>query len=74
MGLQNAFYIIAIVYMSFMFLVTVAVIVIAFVVKAKVDRARRMVRRKATALRELFEATSGFFGALRSFVRSPRVW
>jgi len=28
MGLQNAFYIIAIVYMSFMFLVTVAVIVV----------------------------------------------
>jgi hypothetical protein len=69
MELQNAFYIIAIIYMAFMFVVTWVVIIAALVVRSKIARVQRVARARARAAKDVSEAVLGFFRAARYIFR-----
>jgi cell division protein FtsL len=62
-GLQTAFYIIAIVFMSVMFLLIIALVAAVFVIRAKVNSIHDNIERKLSAATTIAEKSGELVGA-----------
>ena len=72
MGLQNAFYIIGIIYMAFMFLVTVTILIVLLVVKSKISRLQRKIQHKMDIARDASAGVLTFVRVFRSMMKNNR--
>jgi hypothetical protein len=67
-GLQEAFYIISIVFMGVMFVLVIALVVAVFVIRAKINRIHQMVESRVNTLTTLAEKGGELAGLAASRV------
>lgn len=67
-GLQEAFYIIAIVFMSVMFILVIALVIAVFVIRAKINKIHHMIDSKVNTLTTLAEKGGELAGLAASRV------
>jgi|GEM_PF-908545 len=67
-GLQEAFYIISIVYMSVMFILIIALVVSVFVIRSKINKIHQMIETRVNTLTTLAEKGGELAGLAASKV------
>jgi cell division protein FtsL len=67
-GLEEAFYIIAIVFMSVMFVLVIALVVAVFVIRAKINKIHHMIDSKVNTITSLAEKGGELAGLAASTV------
>jgi hypothetical protein len=67
--LQTAFYIIGIIYMSVMFLIMIALLVVALMIRSKINHMQRMIMKRVYAVRDTADHLASIIRAVRSVVR-----
>lgn len=70
--LQTAFYIIGIIYMSIMFLIMIALLVVALMIRSKINHIQRMVNKRINAVRDTAGHLVALMQAARSVLRGIR--
>lgn len=68
MDLQNAFYVLAIIYMSLMLLITIAAVIALFVIKHKINAIHRQIDEKINMITNLTHLGSDLVGAAKKAV------
>lgn len=69
MGLEEVFYLMAIIFMSIMFIVLIALVVAVFVIKHKVDLLQRQVEEKLHLITTIFHTGSEIVERVKSAVK-----
>lgn len=67
-GLQEAFYIISIVFMSIMFILIIALVVSVFVIRAKINKIHQMIESRVNTITALAEKGGELAGMAASRV------
>jgi len=67
-GLQEAFYIVALVYMGISLLILIGVIAAVFVIRAKIVSLENMVKEKVEAVASISSKAAGIVGKAAKFV------
>jgi ABC-type bacteriocin/lantibiotic exporter with double-glycine peptidase domain len=70
--LQTAFYIIGIIYMSIMFLIMVTLLIVALMIRAKINHMQRMINKRINAVRDTAGHLIAIIQAARSVLRGTR--
>lgn len=70
MELETAFYIIAIVYMGLMFILCIALLVVALIIKSKINKIQRMVDYRVDQVKSVGDKAIIVLDTLRYFIKS----
>jgi hypothetical protein len=70
MELETTFYIMAIVYMSLMFILFIALLIAVFVIKAKIDRLHAMVEERVDQAKSIATKATVGWKTLKYFIKS----
>jgi arginine exporter protein ArgO len=69
MDLQNAFYIIGIVFMGIIFLLMLGIFIAVLVIKSKINKVHRMIDQKIGAVRDVTDRASTIFRTIRDLAK-----
>lgn len=69
MSLEDTFYLMAIIYMSLMFVIFIALVVAVFVIKHKINMIHRQIEEKLHLVTSVFHAGSEIVGKVKSAVK-----
>jgi arginine exporter protein ArgO len=69
MDLQNAFYIIGIVFMGIIFLLMLGIFIAVLVIKSKINKVHRMIDQKIGAVKDVTDRASTIFRTIRSLTK-----